>query len=389
MKKLLVTLLAFTVLFLVSCSRDEDEGVEKNDAGGDAVAENTLVFEKTLDGRYYTVVGIGTYTGDHVVIPGTYNGVLVESVSDGAFSGNTSIKTLTVESGVKKIGASAFSGCTSLMSVNIAPSLEKIGSSAFENCTSMKTLIFGNGVTDVGKNTFLACPIESFYYEGTQAELGSVMGLTWCELKYGEKYFYSEGTPSASGYFWYKGDDGAPRVWLEHIGTEGLKFELNGDGSCYKVTGISDSTKKSIMIPRMHKDLPVGEIDSMAFVGSYMREIMIPDTVTKISGAAFKSCYYLTTVTLPDGIEYIGEDAFASCSALKSVLMPESVKTVEIGAFGDSVKVYYEASAESFAKISVMATDEWLSNVYFYTESDPVADVNAWHRDENGEIAEW
>lgn len=390
MKKLLVALLAVTVLFVASCSRGENKDAVQNDANGDvAAAENTLAFKKTPDGRYYTVVGIGTYTSEHLVIPSTYNGVMVESVSDGAFSGNVNIKTLTIESGVKKIGASAFSGCSSLTSVRIASTLQKIGSSAFENCSSVKILLFGRGVTDIGKSTFRDCPVERFYYEGTRAELGAVTGLTWCELEYGERYFFSENTPSDSGYFWHFIESGEPSVWVDHVGTEGLKFAISEDGSCYKVTGISDLTKKSVVIPRAHKELPVGEIDAMAFVGSYLREITIPDTVKKISGAAFKSCSYLNAVALPEGVEYIGDDAFSTCAALVSVFLPKSVKTVGRTAFGDSVKIYYASGSEDFKGINVSEADEWLDRVYFYSESEPKNDENGWYRDESGDIAEW
>ena len=388
MRRFLLLLLTLALtLCLASCGKDkkENESVDEDSVVGEVNAEeNTLAFEKTLDGRFYTVVGIGTYTSEHLVIPSTYLGVAVESVSDGAFSNNVNIRTLTVESGVKKIGASAFSGCTALQSVDIASTLQKIGSSAFESCTSLKTLIFGSGVTDIGKNTFLGCPVESFYYEGTQKDLSSITGMTWCELDYGVKYLYYEESPAASGYFWHRAENGSPLVWKDHIGTEGLRFALSDDGSCYKVTGIASLTEKIVVIPRAHKDLPVGEIDSMAFVGSYMREITIPDTVTKIHGAAFKMCAYLTSVNLPDTIEYIGENAFSGCSDLESIVLPKSAKTVGTGAFGDSVKVYYESSAEDFAKISATENDPWLSNVYFYTDSEPQQAGNYWYRDENG-----
>ncbi len=378
------------VLCLFSCGDNKaDEDSDNTADEGSEIGTNGLAFKKTLDGRYYTVVGIGEYTSEHLVIPSTYNGVLVESVSDGAFAGNVSIKTLTVESGVKKIGASAFSGCTSLTGVHIASTLQKIGSSAFESCSSLKTLIFGRGVTDIGKSTFRACPIESFYYEGTVADLSAVTGLTRSELEYGARYFFSEEAPSASGCFWHFGENGEPSVWVDHIGTEGLKFEISEDGSCYKVTGISDLTKKSVVIPRAHKELPVGEIDAMAFVGSYLREITVPDTVKRISGAAFKSCAYLTSVYLPEGIEYIGDDAFSSCASLKSVILPKSVKAVGRGAFGESVKIYYASGTEDFEEISVSETDEWLGSVYFYTENEPENDEHGWYRDENGAVTEW
>jgi len=342
MKKTLLVLLLFAFIFVLSsCScalfdkDDEKENEEHPPEISDPLPDvEELQFERTPDKRYYVVTGIGTYTGEDIVIPKLYNGRAVKSVAADAFRGNTSIKTLTVEEGVEKIGSGAFSGCTSLQSVRIAPTLEKMDSSAFENCTSLKTLIFGSGVTDIGKNAFLGCTsIKDFYYEGALSNYGKITGTTWCELSYETMYIYSASYPSAAGHFWYWSESSEPLVWVDYIGNTGLRFEISADGTYYKVTGNSNTSDKSILIPKAHKGLPVGEIDAMAFVSAYMEEITIPETVTKISGAAFRWCSKLKTVNMPNSIEIIGESAFSGCTSLEEIKLSEGLTEIGSSAF--------------------------------------------------------
>ena len=339
MKKIIFVLMALVLMLsLCACGlfgKDSDEGSGDNTDNTQTLPKKeTLEYAKTPDGRYYTVTGIGTYTSSDLVIPNSYNGVEVREISIGAFSGNTKIKTLVVEDGVKKIGASAFSGCTSIESVKISKSLEKVGSSSFEDCAAIKTLFFGSGVKEIGKNAFLGCSaVENFYYEGTIVDFSKITGTTWYELKYKTRYFFSQDYPSEAGLFWYWDENGSPAVWYDYIGSEGLKFELSEDGTYYAVTDNSSTTEEKVVIPKAHKGLPVGEIDAMAFVSDSLCEIVIPETVTKISGAAFRWCKNLKSITLPDSIVTLGESAFAGCDALESITFSKNLTDIGKSAF--------------------------------------------------------
>ena len=48
-----------------------------------------------------------------------------------------------------------------------------------------------------------------------------------------------------------------------------------------------------------------------AFAGcSFLREITIPENVTRIGAAAFYGCTSLTTITIPESVNWIGSQAF-------------------------------------------------------------------------------
>ena len=60
-----------------------------------------------------------------------------------------------------------------------------------------------------------------------------------------------------------------------------------------------------------------------------LRNVVIPEGVTKISACTFLSCEQLTSVSLPTTIKEIGDAAFENCPALTTVNIPETVKSIK------------------------------------------------------------
>ena len=67
--------------------------------------------------------------------------------------------------------------------------------------------------------------------------------------------------------------------------------------------------------------------------GQVIKDLTIPDNVTKIGAYAFSDCISLTSVSIPSSVTSIGGSAFLGCSSLTSVTIPSGVKTIETGTF--------------------------------------------------------
>ncbi len=81
---------------------------------------------------------------------------------------NMGVENLTLENGLKEIGAFAFYYCESLTEVTVPNSVKTIGSSAFGGCVSVVKATIGSGVTSIESNAFAYCSIlEEIYYNGT------------------------------------------------------------------------------------------------------------------------------------------------------------------------------------------------------------------------------
>ena len=71
----------------------------------------------------------------------------------------------------------------------------------------------------------------------------------------------------------------------------------------------------------------------------YVRDLVMPSTVTSIGNYAFQRCTNLTSVIIPNSVTSIGNYAFAGCTSLKSITIPSSVTSVSDNAFQGSLNI--------------------------------------------------
>ena len=73
-------------------------------------------------------------SGGSVTVPSKIGSSVVTAIGRGAFSGNTSLRSVSLPVGVKNIGQEAFADCTALTSVSLPSTLESVGAGAFYGC---------------------------------------------------------------------------------------------------------------------------------------------------------------------------------------------------------------------------------------------------------------
>lgn len=95
-----------------------------------------------------------------VVIPST-----VKRVEREAFSGCTSVRSISLPDNGVTICAGVFQGCTALNSVHIPASVKADGAigespayaGVFARCSALRNVTFGEGITSIPKGFFLSC----------------------------------------------------------------------------------------------------------------------------------------------------------------------------------------------------------------------------------------
>lgn len=106
----------------------------------DMKESDDLEYELSTDGSYYTVTGPGGFTGENLHILAKHNDLPVIGVGEKAFYENTSLKYVTIDSGVQFIGKSAFAYCTALEHVSIDYGLISLGEFCFDYTDSLYTV---------------------------------------------------------------------------------------------------------------------------------------------------------------------------------------------------------------------------------------------------------
>lgn len=65
-----------------------------------------------------------------------------------------------------------------------------------------------------------------------------------------------------------------------------------------------------------------------------LERVILPDTLTSISGYAFYGCENLAEITIPSGVTSIGRDAFYGCKSLTEITIPAGVTEIAHGTYG-------------------------------------------------------
>lgn len=90
-------------------------------------------------------------------------------IADGAFSGNSGLKSVKIPSSVKTVGKNSFYGCSSLKSIHFSDGIENVGDCAFENCTSLSKIELPEKILYIGRDAFL----NTEYYSNKNNRSGS------------------------------------------------------------------------------------------------------------------------------------------------------------------------------------------------------------------------
>ncbi|MCD7745032.1 MAG: leucine-rich repeat protein [Lachnospiraceae bacterium] len=150
--------------YTVTASDSSEMTVTLSAPESKTITSATIPATVTIDGNTYTVTAIAdnAFSGC-TSLTSVSVGANVTSIGSKAFYNCTSLKTVSGNAAVTTIGSSAFQGCTALTTVNGMTHLITIGSNAFYNCKKLTTIgsksstVTLASVQTIGKSTFYGC----------------------------------------------------------------------------------------------------------------------------------------------------------------------------------------------------------------------------------------
>ena len=251
-------------------------------------------------------------TGSKTLITGCKTSIIpsdgsVTSIGSWAFSGCSSLTSITIPDSVTSIGNQAFYRCAGLTSITIPDSVTSIGGYAFSECSSLTSVTIGDGVTSIGGSAFSEC--------------SSLTSIT---------------IPDS----------------VTSIGNQAF----------YRCAGLT-----SITIPDSVTSIGGYAFSEC----SSLTSVTIGDGVTSIGGSAFSSCTSLTSITIPDSVTSIGGSAFDGCSSLTSVTIESNYAYANAGTGYNQCGYLLQNATEVRVLTSCIgdSTNSYLENASNFTKT--------------------
>ena len=330
---------------------DYEEGVEGE-------PEHIYVYGMCGEDAYFTVdrdgvltiLGTGA-TADFDQSMNDGNGSIFRYWTDG-------VTSIIIEDGITRVGTCSFYFMTNVTSVqlpntlitigdwgftetdistaNLPDSLTSIGTCGFSFCDQLSSINFGSGLKTIGSNAFEACTALK-------------------EIQ------FPEGLESIGTNAFMECDQ------LTEVSIPSTVTFLSGFCGCDNLTTVHMENSQ------------VAEIDGYAFERcTKLKNITLPDTLTKIGPCAFENCDSLTEITIPASVTSLGGSEFRYCDGLKKAVLLNTY--VESNMFLDCVALETVTLGENIANIlaDAFANCTSLKEIYF-TGDAPSISPNAFY----------
>ena len=198
----------------------------------------------------------------------------VEEIRDYAFANCNLLTSITMNSGLVKIGNYAFSA-SAISAINIPTTVTDMGESAFSSCTKALSIVIPPSLTTISKNAFAGCNnVVTVSLPNTLTTIGENAFLN-CS-----KWTGTLVIPPSVNY-----------------------IDKNAFNGCASLTGTVD----------------------------------IPSGLAEINDGVFANCTKLQNVNIPPNISTIGVYAFNNCRSFVKFIIPATVTTIKTYAFNSCI----------------------------------------------------
>ena len=268
-------------------------------------------------------VKIEAYRGDGGPIAGVKKYPEDELPAE-SFKGNTTLSSFKATGEISSLGANCFEGCARLSQVVLPEALTEFNGSNFKNCTSLQTLTLHDGITDLGASTFEGCSsLATITLPSEIEELGDSL---FKDCKSLTSITIPDSVISI-GMSAFENCSALTQIELpDAVETLGM-FAFQG---C--------TALKTLTIPQKVKKIANGAFRSTAIKFTLPEGSLFEVKDEMLLSKDGKTIYYVPNtfrgeVVIPNGIETINGAAFADCKGVSKAHLPASIREIKLMAF--------------------------------------------------------
>ena len=228
-----------------------------------------------------------------------------------------------------KISDGTFEDCHALTSVTIGDGVTNIGVHAFNRCISLTSIIIPNSIKTISTYAYRDCRgLKSVTIGNGVTNMGEnafsgclnldsvhITDLTaWCNITFPDNM--SSSNPLSYAHHLYLNGEEIKDLIIPNDVTRINKYAF------YGCSGLN-----SVTIPNS-----VTTIGNDAFQNcTGLTSLALGNNVTSIGHSAFSGCGALTSITITSNMTFLGSWAFCNCCSLTSLVIPNGIKTIQKG----------------------------------------------------------
>lgn len=235
----------------------------------------------------------------------------IQSIGENSFSFCTGLLSIDLPDPIKTIPAGAFSSCFDLTSVKIGNQAATIESSAFYRCYDLKSVSLPNSLTVIATSAFESCTsLESLLLPAALKTIDnyafkSCGSLTCIEI------------PSLVDSIGCGAFEGTYSVSSRMVKPDNPVYYSSGNTILEKKNKRVIAGCKDSLLPK--ETLVIGQ---ESFFGcSKLTDISLPESVTAIENYAFSNCLSLKSISIGKNVTTIGKNVFTGTSARESFVI--------------------------------------------------------------------
>lgn len=282
-----------------------------------AIAATLSTFAEIYSGSCGTNVNWSLNTEDSTL---TITGSGAMNSAPWINSDKAAIKTAIIGDGVTNVYRGAFWYCSNLKSATIGNSVTQIEDYAFYVCSGLSDVTFGNNILSIGQEAFDEClALTAINLPNSLTTIGD-----WAFNKC--KSITSVTIPQN----------------VSSIGQGAL-------GGCSSLTEIKVVAENNYFCSADSVLFNKNRTSLVQYPGGLQGDYTIPNGVTIVADAAFRSCSKLTSIKIPNTVTILGERAFSACTGLTTIICeavtPPTCGTEEFYNVDKSIPVYVPAES--------------------------------------------